>query len=74
MPSPIVLGRIISVRPGNSSGFFSTSDNHQNVFNKPSKETVDSTSKTKAIPPVGKLSDLSNPPQGQRILILTNLC
>ena len=73
MQSPKVLGIIISVRPGYSSGFFSTKDNHQNVFDNPSKETVERTSMTKATPPVGKLSDLSSPAQGQRIPILSKL-
>ena len=64
-----MFGKIIAVRPGNSRGLIPTIDNHQKVFDNPSNETVESTNKTNATPPVGKDSGLSKPAQGQRIEI-----
>ena len=45
-------------------------ESHQKVLDKPSNETVESTSSTKAIPLIGKNSDLSNPEHGILIEIL----
>ena len=63
----------IKVLPGNSSGFIPLSESHQKVLDKPSNETVESTSSTKALPLRGKISDLSNPEHGILTEILLEL-
>ena len=60
----------IKVLPGNSSGFIPLIESHQKVLDKPSNETVESTSSTKAVPLIGKSSDLSNPEHGILIEIM----
>ena len=45
-------------------------ESHQKVLDKPSNETVESTSITKAVPLIGKSSDLSNPEHGILIVII----
>ena len=64
---------IIKVLPGNSRGFIPLIESHQKVLDKPSNETVESTSSTKAIPLIGKSSDLSNPEHGILIEIIFEL-
>ena len=71
--SPNVFFRTIKVLPGNSSGFIPLSESHQKVLDKPSNETVESTSSTKALPLRGKISDLSNPENGILTEILFEL-
>ena len=63
----------IKVLPGNSSGFIPLSESHQKVLDKPSNETVESTSSTKAVPLSGKSSYLSNPEHGILIEIMLEL-
>ena len=62
--------RTIKVLPGNSRGFIPLIESHQKVLDKPSNETVESTSSIKAIPLIGKSSDLSNPEHGILIEIM----
>ena len=48
-------------------------ESHQKVLDKPSNETVESTSSTKAVPLMGKSSDLSTPAHGILIEIIFEL-